>query len=289
MIIMRSKVTRSILLILISLFLAGMLIPGTLAADTAASSANQSGNVSIDDLMAKNPDALLIYAGAGLKKPVQEIGSAFTNETGIPVVYNFQGSGALLTQMDITRKGDVLISGGSEGYKTAEDKGLVGEPQYIGYHVPIIAVQKGNPKNITSVEDFANPGLKIGLGDVKATAIGTTGDKLFKDLGIADAVEKNVVVRTSTINELVSAMNAGSVDAALLTLDQINDKTMDTIPVKNVNDYVLIVSEGATTFSKQPEKAQKFVDFVASDAGKDIFKKYKFPTYGDEKYKDVQP
>ena len=56
-----------------------------------------------------------------------------------------------------------------------------------------------------------------------------------------------------------------------------------------LDDYVLIVSEGATTFSKQPEKAQKFVDFVASDAGKDIFKKYKFPTYGDEKYKDVQP
>jgi len=286
---MRSKVTRSILLIAISLILAGMLIPGTLAADTVASSANQSGNVSIDDLMAKNPDALLIYSGAGLKKPVQEIGSAFTNETGIPVVYNFQGSGALLTQMEITHKGDVLIAGGSDAYETAEKKGLVGEPQYIAYHVPIVAIQKGNPKNITSVEDFANPGLKIGLGDVKATAIGATGDKLFKDLGIAEDVEKNVVVRTSTINELVTAMNAGSVDAALLTLDQINDKTMDTIPLKNVNDYVLVVSEGTTTFSKQPEKAQKFADYVASDAGKALFKKYKFPQYGDSEYKDVQP
>jgi molybdate transport system substrate-binding protein len=286
---MRDKVMRSILLLCMSLLIAGLLIPGTLAADNATSSSNQSGNVSIDDLLAKNPDALLIYAGAGLKKPVQEIGSTFTNETGIPVVYNFQGSGALLSQMDITHKGDVLIAGGSDAYKTAEDKGLVGQPQYIAYHVPIVAVQKGNPKNITSVEDFAKPGLKIGLGDIKATAIGTTGDKLFKDLGIADAVEKNVVVRTSTINELVSAMNAGSIDASLLTLDQISDKTMDTIPVKNVNDYVLVVAEGPTTFSKQSDKAQKFVDYVASDAGKDTFKKYKFPAYGDEQYKDVQP
>lgn len=272
-----------------SLLIAGMLIPGTLAADNATPSANQSGNVSIDDLMAKNPDALLIYAGAGLKKPVQEIGSTFTNETGIPVVYNFQGSGALLSQMDITHKGDVLIAGGSDAYKTAENKGLVGQPQYIAYHVPIVAVQKGNPKNITSVEDFAKPGLKIGLGDVKGTAIGTTGDKLFKDLGITDAVEKNVVVRTATINELVSAMNAGSIDASLLTLDQISDKTMDTIPVKNVNDYVLVVAEGPTTFSKQSDKAQKFVDYIASDTGKDTFKKFKFPAYGDQQYKDVQP
>ncbi len=286
---MPSKVTRSIILVLMSLVIAGLLIPGALAADNATQSAGQSGNVSIDDLMAKNPDALLIYSGAGLKKAVQEIGSKFTNETGIPAVYNFQGSGALLTQMDITRKGDVLIAGGSDAYQKAEDKGLVGEPQYIAYHVPIVAVQKGNPKNITSAEDFAKPGFKIGLGDVKATAIGLTGDKLFKDLGIAEDVEKNVVVRTSTINELVSAMNAGSIDAALLTLDQINDKTMDTIPVKNVNDYVLVVSEGTTTFSSQPEKAQKFVDFVASDDGKAIFKKYKFPTYGEQEYKDVQP
>ncbi|MDD1729018.1 MAG: molybdate ABC transporter substrate-binding protein [Methanospirillum sp.] len=286
---MQSKVTRSIILALMSLVIAGLLIPGALAADTATQSANQSSNVSIDDLMAKNPDALLIYAGAGLKKAVQEIGSSFTNETGIPVVYNFQGSGALLTQMDITRKGDVLIAGGSDAFQKAEDKGLVGEPQYLAYHVPIVTVQKGNPKNITSIEDFANSGLKIGLGDVKATAIGLTGDNLFKDLGIADDVEKNVVVRTSTINELVSAMNAGSIDASLLTLDQINDKTMDTIPVKNVNDYVLVVSEGTTTFSKQPENAQKFVDYTASDAGKAVFKKFGFPIYGDEEYKDVKP
>lgn len=284
-----SKISRSVLLLLVSLVIVGLFIPGAFAADNASSPANQSGNVSIDDLVAKNPDALLIYAGAGLKKPIQDIGSSFTNETGIPVVFNFQGSGTLLTQMDITHKGDVFVSGGTEGYKTAQAKNLVGEPQYLAYHVPMIAVQKGNPKNITSIEDFAKSGLKIGLGDVKGTAIGSTGDKLFKNLGIAEDVDKNVVVRTSTINELVTAMNAGSIDAALLTKDQINAKTMDSIALKDVNAYVLIVAVGTTTFSKQPENAQKFVDYTASDAGKAVFKKYGFPIYGDEEYKDVQP
>jgi molybdate transport system substrate-binding protein len=286
---MYCKVNRSILLLLVSLAIVGILIPGALAAVNATQSVNQSGNASIDDLMAKNPDALLIYAGAGLKKPVQDIGSLFTNETGIPVLFNFQGSGNLLTQMDITHKGDVLVSGGTDAYKTAQGKNLVGDPQYLAYHVPIIAVQKGNPLNITSIEDFARPGLKIGLGDIKGTAIGTTGDKLFKDLGIDKDVEKNVILRTSTINELVTAMNAGTIDAALLTKDQINNKTMDTIPLKDVNDYVLIIAIGTTNFSKQMEKAQKFVDFATSDAGKAFFKKYGFPPYPDAEYKDVQP
>lgn len=286
---MREKLNRSIVLLLVSLAIAGFLIPGVLAADNATSSAGQGGNVSIDDLIAKNPDALLVYSGAGLKKPMQAIGSAFTNETGVPVVFNFQGSGALLTQMDITHKGDIFVPGGTADFKTAAEKDLVGEPKYLAYHVPMIAVQKGNPKNITTIEDFAKPGLKLGLGDVKATAIGAAGDKLFKKLGIDADVEKNVVVRAATINELVTALNAGSIEASLLTKDQIDEKTMDAIALEGVNDYVLIVPIGVTTFSKQPEKAQKFVDFAASDAGKAFFKKFGFPTYPDEEYKDVQP
>lgn len=286
---MKSNVTRSILLLFVSFVLAGMLIPGVFAADNTVPSANQSGNVSIDDLMAKNPDALLIYAGAGLKKPIQDIGSSFTNDTGIPVVCNFQGSGALLTQMDITHKGDLFIPGGTADYKKAQEKGLVLEPQYLAYHVPMIGVQKGNPLSIATIEDFTKPGLKLGLGDIKATAIGSAGDTLFQKLGIAGDVEKNVVFRAATINELVTALNAGTIDASLLTKDQINEKTMDAIALKDVNAYVLIVPVGVTTFSKKAENAQKFADYAASDTGKAIFKKYGFPTYPDDEYKDVQP
>ena len=286
---MHRKLIRLSLLLIVSLILTGLLVSGSFGAENGSPSVNQSGNVSIDTLMANNPDALIIYAGAGLKKPVQEIGSAFTNETGIPVVFNFQGSGTLLTQMDITHKGDIFIPGGTSDYKTAQEKDLVTEPQYLAYHVPMIAVQKGNPLNITTIEDFAKPGLKLGLGDIKATAIGRAGDKLFGKLGIMSDVEKNVIMRAATINELVTALNAGTIEASLLTKDQINEKTMDAIPLKDGNDYVLIVPIGVTTFSKQAEKSQQFVDYASSDEGKAFFKKFGFPIYPDEEYKDVQP
>lgn len=285
---MHHLVNRFGLLLLVTLVILGSPISGVLAAENGTSSDNKSENVSIDKLMAENPDALYIYAGAGLKKAVQDLGSTFTNETGIPVLYNFQGAGALVTQMDITHKGDIFISGGTDNYKVAQEKKLVGEPEYLAYHVPIIAVQKGNPSGIVKIEDFAKPGLKIGLGDQKATAIGVAGEKIFKKLGITDDVEENVVLRTATINELVTAMNAGTIDAALLTLDQINNKTMDVIELEET-DNVLIVPIGITTFSKQTEKAQKFVDFAVSDDGKAFFKKHGFPTYPDEKYKDIKP
>lgn len=276
------------LALLFAVILAGVCIAGVSAADSPVSS-SQSANVSVEELIAKNPDALLIYAGAGLKKPVQEMGSSFTNTTGIPVLFNFQGSGTLLTQMEITHKGDVFIPGGTPDYQKGQEKDLVTEPQYLAYHVPMIAVQKGNPQNISTVEDFARPGLKIGLGDIKATAIGGAGDKLFKKYGIAEDVEKNVVVRTATINELVTAMNAGTLDASLLTKDQIQSKTMDSIPLSDMVDTVLIVPIGVTTFTKQEEKAKKFVEYAVSDEGKAFFKKHGFPIYPDPAYVDVKP
>jgi molybdate transport system substrate-binding protein len=283
------NVKMSIALFMVVLTISGLCVPGVFAADSAVTPASQTQNVSVDELIEKNPDALLIYAGAGLKKPMQDIGSSFTNETGIPVLFNFQGSGALLSQMQITHKGDIFVPGGTADYKTGQEKGLVYEPQYLAYHVPVIAVQKGNPLNIMKIEDFTRPGLKIGLGDIKATAIGSAGEKIFRKHGIADDVEINVVVRTATINELVTAMNAGTLDASLLTRDQINSETMDSIPLTDAMDTVLIVPIGTTSFSKQSEKAQKFVEYAVSDLGKASFKKFGFPTYPDPEYIDVQP
>jgi molybdate transport system substrate-binding protein len=233
--------------------------------------------------------SLLVYSGAGLKKPMSEIGEAFTDKYGINIEYTFAGSGTLITQMELSRKGDAFIPGGTPDYRIAREKGLVGEPGYVAYHVPVIAVGKGNPHNITSVDDFARPGLKIALGGVNSTAIGRAGDKLFRAHGIHDAVEANVVLRAPTINEVVVAMNMGTADAALLTMDQINPEKMDMIGLPPEDNLALIVPIGATAFTTQPKAAQMFVDFVASEEGKAIFVKHGFPAYPDPAYAGIEP
>ena len=232
---------------------------------------------------------LLIFAGAGLKAPLDEIGPAFTQKYGIPVQYNYGGAGTLVTQMNLTRKGDVFIPGSTVEFQTAKDQGLVTTNQLVAYHVPVIAVQKGNPKNITSLRDFARPGLKIALGDANATAIGKAGTKMFKHLNITAAVEKNVVTRTPTINELTVIMNMGQADAALLTLDQIDSDKVDAVVIPVKENAVLITPIGTTTYSQNPDAANKFVDYVASDEGKAYFAKHGFPTYPDPVYAGVKP
>lgn len=233
--------------------------------------------------------SILVYAGAGLQPPLTEIGPLFTAQYGIAVQYNYGGGGTLITQMNLTRKGDVFMPGSTMDFKMAKMQGLVSDSKLVAYHVPVIVVQKGNPKNITSLEDFARPGLRVALGDVKATAIGQAAAQMFGSLDITDAVEKNVVTRTPTISELTVIMNTGQADAAILTLDQYNATTMDEITIPLSENDVLITPIGATTFSQNTTAANEFVDFVASDQGKAIFAKYGFPTYPNATYANVKP
>ncbi|MEN6395641.1 MAG: molybdate ABC transporter substrate-binding protein [Methanoregula sp.] len=234
-------------------------------------------------------DTILVYAGAGLKAPLDEIGPLFTEKTGIAVQYNYGGAGTLVSQMNLTKKGDVFMPGSTVEFKTAKSQGLVNESTLVAYHVPVIVVQKGNPKNITTLSDFAQPGLKVALGDTNATAIGKAGAKMFKALNISTAVEKNVVSRTPTINELTVIMQTGQADAAILTLDQYDAKTMDMIAIPVNQNVVLITPIGATTFSKNTTAANEFVTFVASDEGKAIFAKHGFPMYPNATYANVTP
>jgi len=273
-------------ILIISIALAILFIAAACAGCTAPSQETKSTTAATT---AAPQESILVFSGAGLKAPMEDAGTAFTQKYGIGVQYSYGGSGVLITQMNLTHKGDVFIPGSTNEWKTAKAQGLVDSYQLVAYHVPVIVVQKGNPKNIATLKDFAQPGLKIALGDVDATAIGKAGAKMFRKLNITADVEKNVVTRTPTINELVTIMSAGQADAAILTLDNVKADKMDMIEIPLTVNEVLITPIGVTTFTQNPDAAAQFVAFVASDEGKAIFAKHGFPIYPDQVYANVQP
>ncbi len=244
-----------------------------------------TGNTTSADNSNSADEKLLVYAGAGLKAPMSEIGKLFTEKYGNEVEFTFAGSGVLISQMKTTHLGDAFIPGGQPDYKVASDQGLVAEnPQLVAYHVPVIAVIKGNPHNITGVADLAKSGVRVALGETNATAIGKAGVKIFTKAGILEDIEKNVVMRGATINEVVTALASGNADAALLTKDNANNSKFEIIEIPVSDNSILITPIGITTFTKNPKLAHKFADLTASDEGKAIFEKYGFPAYPDERY-----
>lgn len=224
---------------------------------------------------------LTVYAGAGLKRAMEQIKKDYeAANPGITINYIYAGSGQLLGQMESSRKGDVFIVGSADTYDAAKSKGLAGEPMMVAYHTPAIAVAKGNPKGIKTLADLAKPGLRVVLGDPKSNAIGVTSQKMFEKNKIT-GVDANVVARTGTVTEILTALTAGNADAGIVTKDGFfgNADKLDLIEIPADQNIDQVIPVGALTISSHPEAAKAFAAYVGSDKGKATFDKAGFPAY----------
>ena len=224
----------------------------------------------------KEENTLLVYSGAGLKKPMEEIAKIFEKDNNVKIEYNFAGSTQLLSQLELSKKGDVFIVGSMNTYKSAKEKGLVLDNKTVAYHTPVIAVPKGNPKNIKSLEDMAKGGVKVILGDEKANAVGKTSQEIIEKNKL-EGINKNVVAKTATVSEMITPLKEGKGDAAIVTKDSVyGNKDIETIDIPEDKNIDQILPIATIEVSKEKELANKFVDFVASEKGKAIFENYGF-------------
>ncbi|MDO9540540.1 MAG: molybdate ABC transporter substrate-binding protein [Methanocalculus sp.] len=234
--------------------------------------------------IASGEQTLLVYAGAGLSAPMKDIKTAFEKTHGITIEYLFGGSGTLLSQMEITQQGDLFIAGGMPAYEAALKKGNVNNCEIVAYHVPIIVTPKGNPAQIRTIEDLGKPDIKVALGDADATAVGKQANQILQKKGILQEVNKNVVARTATVNELVTYITLGTVDVAIMMEDLYNPETMDCIRISDEDNVISIIPISVLTSSKKEDMAEVFLEFVISDTGKQIFADHNFVPYPDPMY-----
>jgi molybdate transport system substrate-binding protein len=229
-------------------------------------------------------DSLLVYCGAGMMEPIEEIADLFFEEEGVEIQYTFAGAAHLLSQIELYQTGDLYMPGARSDIESAMEKGLVDETRDVVYHVPCIITPKGNPTGVESLEDLAEPGVRVVLGDPTGNPIGKISKKMLESLGIWDEVEDNIVAFSGTVNELLVYISLGQADAAIVWEDLFDSETMDKVEIPQEMNAIKVVSIGTLVFSEDEETAEKFMNFVASEEGKAVFADHGFVTYPDPKY-----
>jgi molybdate transport system substrate-binding protein len=228
---------------------------------------------------------IMVGAGAGLKPALDPIAKVFTEKTGIKVDYSYLCSAMVLTNMQLTRTGDVMVPGSQHYMDLAIEKGVI-DPDSVaiaGYMIPVIAVQKGNPHNITSIEDLAKPGLKVGVGEKEALAVGRLTEKMLKELGIYEDVMKNVVLTGGSASKLILPLAMKNLDAEInwMATAQAFAEKVDIIKIDPNKLKYSVAPMGMTVYSKNKEASKKYLDFVGSKEGHEIFAKFGFAAYFD--------
>ncbi|MFZ2070534.1 MAG: molybdate ABC transporter substrate-binding protein [Halobacteriota archaeon] len=229
---------------------------------------------------------ILVYSGAGLKCAMDELGGEFENETGVNVEIIYGGSGHLFGQLSISKRGDIFIPGADYYTKRGIEEGLLcGDlTRNVTYHIPMILVQEGNPENITSLEDMARPGIKVALGDVKECAIGILSKKMLEKQGLYEEIKaNNLEVTTATVNELLTYVAIGTVDAAIVWEDNVGTLVeqgeVDVVEIEPSKNIIETIPISVTRCTNNPELAKEFTDFVCSKKGRGIWEENGFKPY----------
>ena len=161
---------------------------------------------------AKEVESIMVYSGAGMREPMDEIGVLFEEEYGTKIEYNYAGSNALLSQMEVTQEGDVYMPGETYYLEVADEKGFIDKQELIAYHIPVITVPAGNPASIEQLSDLTKDGVRVVWGDPEAAAIGKLGNEIMEKNGLLEALQKNIVATVPTMNELIVYVSEGQAE-----------------------------------------------------------------------------
>ncbi len=229
---------------------------------------------------------LSLYCAAGIRYAVEDVIQDYRDEYGIEVQPTWGGSGALISMIDVAKRGDLYLAADEDHIKIAKEKGLVQESMPIAYQRPVIAVRKGNPKQIQSLQDLTRDGLVVSLAN-KTAAVGKAAVKLLKTVSLWDEVKARVDsngIYKPTVNEVANDLLLGMADAGILwdsTVMQYQD-SLEMIPIPGTEEFIDKITVGVLTVSKQPAEALKFARYLsARDRGLKIFAENNWPVIED--------
>lgn len=218
---------------------------------------------------------LVLLCGSSFTKPMEQLCSEFTANTGIIVTTTTAGSEDFLPLVKAGQKGDILVT--HDPYLDyTRDANALFDSVHIGFVAPVLAVQKGNPKGLSSIQDLTQPGLKVALTDPQYSTCGEMVFALLEKKGIKEAVMKNVENRlTKGHSTLGTFLKTQAVDAVIMW-NGVAHTFRDSLEVVNTPyeyDEEIRVHIIGLSYTKEPELLKQFITF-ARTKGPDIFAQY---------------
>ena len=227
--------------------------------------------------------SILFHAGLGQRGALNEIKTIFEKKNpDIKVNFSYKGSGYFIADISRSKQGDLYMPGEEFYLMQAVERGFLTDynpkTDIPAYFVTVIITPKGNPKNITRIEDFAKPGVRVGLGNPKSCAIGIWDEKTFKKAGIWDKVKENTVMSAKCIPELGNATQHRAIDATIVwaTTAVLYLRDVEIIPIEQKYRGIIKLPVGVLNFARYKEEAHKLMDFILSNEGRTIFHKHAY-------------
>jgi molybdate transport system substrate-binding protein len=225
---------------------------------------------------------LLIFAGAASKPPTEEVARIYQRKEGVRVLATFGGSGFVLSQMKLARKGDVYFPGSSDFMEKAKKERLVfpETEKIMAYLVPAINVRRGNPHQIRSLRDLLKPGLRLAIAEPASVCVGVYAvevvEKNFNPQE-RELFRRNLVTMVESCEKTANIISLKGVDAVLgwEVFESWDPERIERVPLKPEEvPRIGYLPAAVARFTEDRAQAEQFVNFLISSESQTVFRKH---------------
>ena len=247
-------------------------------------------------------EPLKIYVGGTMQPVMKAIKVEFEKKYDKKVVLDSKGSGELLAQIKTSKEGDIYVSHDPFMDILMKKEQLGVDAWVVSELVPVIVVQKGNPKKIAGLQDLLSDDVDLYLTDYKKSTLGRMLNVIFAKAGIDLATLRNSKdINTNRsggyVANMVQTKNADAAicwravatlrkkDLDIITIPSIHLPTpyVDAVTSATKKSYPLCpvrVTISTLKCSKQGDMAAKFAKFAISKDAQNIFKEFGYNVNG---------
>lgn len=245
------------------------------AASAPASSAAASSEASGESVQ------LTVFAAASLTETLNEISEQYkTVAPNVELVFNFDSSGTLKTQIEEGADCDLFLSAAQKQMNALQDEDLINTGTRVDLleNKVVLAVPEGNPADIQSFEDIGTDQCKriaLGNGDVP---VGSYSVEILTNLGILDELESsNKITYGSNVKEVTTQVKEASADCGIVYATDAYSAGLETVDEATADECRQVIYPAAlTTSTAHAEEAQAFLDYLTTDDAAAIFESVGF-------------
>lgn len=238
-----------------------------------------------DDTSAKT--YINVFAAASMTESLEELKAVFEEENpGINLVFNFDSSGTLKTQIAEGAYCDVFISAaekqmdGLDPNRASKASNITIDPNTrfdLLENEVTLAVKEDSNKDIRSFDDINTDKVEtIALGNADVP-VGQYSESLLKNMGIWRMIQDKISFG-SNVKEVTSWVTEGAVDCGIIYSTDAKAaglKIVDTAD-PDMLDKKVIYPAALIENSPNREASEKFLEFLKSDKAREVFAQYGF-------------
>jgi molybdate transport system substrate-binding protein len=224
---------------------------------------------------------LLIFGAASLTDVLQEIGTAYSRDTGQQVKFSFASSSALARQIESGGRVDVFVSADLEWMDYLQARNLIDTStrrNVVGNRLVLVAPKDStvsiklerNVRLLTALK-----GGRLATGDPDTVPVGRYARSALTSLGVWNEIADRLV-RADNVRSALAFVARGETPLGIVyETDAAVDKRVRVVDTFPADSHPPITYPVATTTAARAG-AKPFVDYLFGDTARAAFKKFGF-------------